>query len=263
MDIFDRIVDHYEESLNYFPNNNIIGIFLQGSQNYHLETSRSDVDTKLLVAPSFNEIALAKQPVSHTHVRSNNEHIDFKDIRLMIQTFRKQNINFIECLFTSYKMVTDKYASLWAELCNRKEDIAHYDPAYAVKSMMGQIRQKRKYLQNDSEGRHANIEKYGYDPKELHHIIRFEEFMRRYIAGESFEDCLIPKDRDYLIHVKEGWYDENEAVIKADLYVSLAEETADTFINTYKGAPNQEVSKFLDDMQIKFMKEALKEEFKQ
>jgi predicted nucleotidyltransferase len=101
----ERVVEHYNESLQYFPENKIIGIFLQGSQNYGLETKESDVDTKLIVAPSFKEFAFNLQPMSTTHVRKNNEHIDFKDVRLMFKTLKKQNLNFLEILFTDYCVI--------------------------------------------------------------------------------------------------------------------------------------------------------------
>ena len=100
-----RVFDHYNEALEYFPKNNIVGIFLQGSQNYRLETEFSDVDTKLMVTPTLDEICFNRAPHSTTHVRANDEHIDFKDIRLMLQTFRKQNLNFLEILFTDYKVI--------------------------------------------------------------------------------------------------------------------------------------------------------------
>ena len=82
--IMSGVKDHWEESLQYFSMNNIVGIFLQGSQNYNLDTPNSDIDTKLIVTPSFSDIAFNRKAVSTTHVRENNEHIDFKDIRLYI-----------------------------------------------------------------------------------------------------------------------------------------------------------------------------------
>ena len=39
----------------------------------------------------------------------NNEHIDVKDIRLMFDNFKKQNINFLEILFTKFGIVNEKY----------------------------------------------------------------------------------------------------------------------------------------------------------
>ena len=87
--IMKRVQDHYDEALQYFPEEQIVGVFLQGSQNYELDYEGSDVDTKLIVVPSFKDICLNKKPVSTTHVRVNDEHTDWKDIRLYMETFRK------------------------------------------------------------------------------------------------------------------------------------------------------------------------------
>ena len=259
--IEERLQEHYKEGLQYFSESNIFGLFLQGSQNYNLDTPYSDVDTKLLIIPTLREVALNLQPVSTTHVRKNNEHIDFKDIRLMIQTFRKQNINFIECLFTSYYIVNPDYFDIYGEMYDKREEIAHYDTCYAVKSMCGQVRQKRKYLCNDSEGRYSNIIKFGYDPKELHHIMRFEEFMDRYINGESFEDCLHTKQADYLKEVKLGKYSLEDAVKIADEYAERVEDMTQKYLSTYPDKEkNKEVAEFLDYIQEKIIRRAFEKE---
>lgn len=113
MMLFERMREHYEEALEYFDKDCIVGLFLQGSQNYGLDMPGSDVDTKLIVVPSFKDIAMNKKPISTTHVRANEEHIDWKDIRLYMQTFRKQNLNFLEILFTEYFIVNSLYAKEW------------------------------------------------------------------------------------------------------------------------------------------------------
>ena len=107
----ERVKEHYEEALEKFQKNNIVGIFLQGSQNYGLEIPESDVDTKLIITPSFKDIALNHKPISTTHVRANQEHIDFKDIRLYMETFRKQNLNFLEILFTDFFSINPLYVN--------------------------------------------------------------------------------------------------------------------------------------------------------
>ena len=71
-----RVKDHYEESLEYFKPNQIVLCALQGSQNYSLDLPTSDVDTKLIVLPSFKDIVLASKPISTTHIRANDEHTD-------------------------------------------------------------------------------------------------------------------------------------------------------------------------------------------
>ena len=80
------IEKHIMEATSMFPESRIVGVFLQGSQNYGLNTKDSDVDTKCILVPTFNDIALNKKPISTTHVLDNNEHLDLKDIRLYIET---------------------------------------------------------------------------------------------------------------------------------------------------------------------------------
>ena len=87
--VMDRVMEHLDEAKRFFSEDSIVGIFLQGSQNYDLDYEGSDIDTKLIVCPTFKEIAFNKKPISTTHVMENNEHIDFKDIRLYINEFRK------------------------------------------------------------------------------------------------------------------------------------------------------------------------------
>lgn len=70
-----------------------VGLFLQGSQNYNLDYEGSDIDTKAIMLPSFSDFVLNAKPLSTTHIMENNEHVDFKDIRLMFDCIKKQNVN--------------------------------------------------------------------------------------------------------------------------------------------------------------------------
>lgn len=49
-------------------------------------------------------------------MRANDEHIDFKDLRLMFQTFRKQNLNFVKYARIS-KILNPLYAEMEPALC--------------------------------------------------------------------------------------------------------------------------------------------------
>ena len=90
-EIFNRVKEHHEEakSLGY----NVVATILQGSQNYGLEIDceeyHSDVDTKCIVIPSFDDFCSNKGRISTTYVRANNEHIDFKDVGTLFELFRK------------------------------------------------------------------------------------------------------------------------------------------------------------------------------
>ena len=183
--IMNKMKEHYEEAKTLVPKKHIVLLALQGSQNYGLDYEGSDVDTKCIITPSFKEIALAKKPISTTHIRANDEHIDIKDIRLYMQTFRKQNLNFLEILFTPYCIFpNDNFKDLWQVLIDNREDIAHYDVVRSVKSMMGIASEKYFAMEHRYPSRAEWLDKFGYDPKQLSHLLRIEEYLQRYLAQE-------------------------------------------------------------------------------
>ena len=170
---------NYVTSLGY----NVLGVFLQGSQNYQLDYPGSDIDTKAIIIPSFIDFVLNRKPVSTTLIREDNSHIDLKDIRLMHDCFRKQNINFIEILFTKYKYLNPEYEAIYQPMFDNNERIAHYNNYAAVNCIAGMVYEKHKAMEHPYPTLIEKIEKYGYDNKQLHHIIRCEEFLKRYING--------------------------------------------------------------------------------
>ena len=260
--IKERVREHYNEALEHFPEDRIVGIFYQGSGNYGLDTTNSDVDTKLIVTPTFKDLAMNKQPVSTTHVRANEEHIDFKDVRLYIQTFRKQNLNFLEILFTPYAIVNPIYEKEWDKLVEARESITHYDPVRAIKSMQGVAYTKYKQLENESPSHIEAIKKFGYSPKELHHLLRVEEYISRYINGESYADCLLSKQSDYLVDVKMGCYMLDDARRIAKQSIETIDEMCDKFLKCCDNLVYEKVNELLDDVQYNIMKIAIEKEIR-
>ena len=259
--VMERLQDHYNEALEYFPEERIVGIFLQGSQNYGMEVPNSDVDTKLIVIPSFEDICFNRKPKSHTHIRENEEHIDFKDIRLMFQTFRKQNLNFIEILFTEYKIINPMYAEEWNKLVAQAEQVAHYNRFYAIKAMKGIALEKYHALKHPYPSKLAVLEKYGYDPKQLHHLLRVEEFLVRYIAEEPYRDCIHPTNADWLKAVKLGLYELPQAELIAKVSIDNIEKIC---YNFNKGCDwdvcDEQVDQLLDEVQKNIIKISLQRE---
>jgi predicted nucleotidyltransferase len=258
--IMEHVREHYNEALEHFPKDRIVGIFYQGSGNYGLDYEGSDVDTKLIVTPTFEDIAMNKKAVSTTHIRENEEHIDFKDIRLYIQTFRKQNLNFLEILFTKYAIINPMYKAEWDRLVKAREQISHYAPAQAIKSMKGIAMEKYHAMEHHYPARMAWIEKFGYDPKQLHHLIRVEEYIKRYIAGESYENCLCSEVPRYLQRVKVGFHNLDDARIIANNSIERISDMCNKYLETCSKEVDKEVDALLDDVQYNIMKIAIKKE---
>lgn len=240
---------------------NVLGVFLQGSQNYNLDYEGSDIDTKAIIVPSFEDFVLNKKPVSTTLILPSNEHIDLKDIRLMHECFRKQNINFIEILFTKYKYMNSEYDALYQPMFDNNERIAHYNNYAAVNCIAGMVFEKRKALCHPYEGLREKIEKYGYDNKQLHHILRCEEFLKRYINGVPYAECLIPTRPTYLISVKSGYgYSLEEAVEIADNVEFIVKNVKQFYMDTHDVVIDKEVDKIMNGVLIDVLKHSFKKE---
>lgn len=261
-DILMRVSEHYDEAKQHFSSDQIVGCFLQGSQNYRLDLPSSDVDTKLIVVPSFKEIALNSKPVSTTHIRANEEHIDFKDIRLYMETFRKQNLNFLEILFTPYALVNSDYNDEWQRLVNAREQIAHMNPWRAVKSMKGIALEKYHAMEHAYPSKVDVLAKHGYDPKQLHHLVRVDNYLTRYINGESYEECLIPDEVmiAFLLELKMGKWDLAAARSLAKYSLEHIEKIADDFLSKTSDQEDAEARELLQDVSYNIMKIAVEKE---
>lgn len=265
MEVMKRVREHLLDAHMIYAPDQTLGIFLQGSQNYKLDTPESDVDTKVLIFPTFEALAMDRKFISTTHIRQNNEHFDAKDIRHYLRTFRSQNINFMEILYTPYFVINPDYTDLWQELVQHKDTIVHYHPAKAVMSMCGQAESKYAAMYRRSEAKVDKIDKFGYDPKELCHLARFCYFLEFYTLGEKYEDCLVmPEEiRTKLIDYKQGKYTEPEARELREHYMENINRLKLDFFNNAVASdlePNKEVDEYLDDWQLRVMRRAMKKE---
>jgi hypothetical protein len=261
--IMERVQEHWKEALTLFPKDRIVGIFLQGSQNYGLDYEGSDIDTKLIVVPTWEDICFNRKPVSTTHIRANDEHIDLKDIRLMFQTFRKQNLNFMEILFTKYKIINPMYEEYWAELVEHNEKIVMYDPCGAVKTMKGIAMEKYHAMEHRYPAKAEIIDAWGYDPKQLHHLFRISEFIDRYCDGlERYADILIAKDGEWLKDIKKvsptqrPYFDLETARVQAKHALDNVLRRAEAYYEN-EIPKDEQVDVILDRIQEKIMRDAI------
>lgn len=250
---------HLEEFEKCYPKLTLLGIFIQGSQNYNLDIYtdeyKSDIDTKAIVIPSLEDVVMNKKPISTTHILSNNEHLDIKDIRLYFDAFKKQNINFVEILYAVDSLVSKEYLPYWRELVENRELIAHFNKNQAIRCMAGMSMEKKKALCHPYPTLKEKIEKYGYDGKQLHHIIRLFDFITCYCLGGTFQQCLTDYQphKEEMMKAKRSEYSLEEAIKLAEQYDNFTNEIKNLNL-TEQDEINQEAFDLLNKIQYNIIK---------
>lgn len=221
--IKNRLKAHYKyiESLGY----EIIGIFLQGSQNYNLDIYEkdytSDIDTKCIVLPTLDNLIKGNQMTS-TKYDFEGEQIDVKDIRVMMEMWKKQNQSYLEILFTDYKIINPKYKSYLKEILDMKNDIVQLNPPQLARCIKGMSGEKVVALEHEYPATVEKIKKFGYDPKQLASIVRLTHLIENlFDKNMNFKDAILYTDddlRNYMLNIKKGKIKLEEARELATMY---------------------------------------------
>lgn len=139
MTIQEKLCQHYRVACNHFGEDVVLGVFLYGSQNYGTNTEVSDVDTKCILIPDLYHLACKPYKTKHLKVGFDGGVCECMTIQHMVANWKKQNINFVEILFTPYYIINPKFVLIWDKfVCDNREDIAHYDVKKAILSMAHQ-----------------------------------------------------------------------------------------------------------------------------
>ena len=99
-----------------------------GSMNYGIfKPNISDVDTKLIVLPSYEQLIWGKR-LSTEYKIPNGELCNVMDIRHYIDNLLKQSINFLETLFSNYGYETNTtfFPLLYEHQSDYTESLFHF-----------------------------------------------------------------------------------------------------------------------------------------
>lgn len=237
---------------------------LYGAQNYRMETPQSDLDFKAVVLPTLEDIVSGKDPVSTT-IGFMDGQIDIKDVRCMFKNYEKMNTNFLETLFTDYYVVKSQYTDEWNELRSLAEEIAYADGKRALHAFLGMAKQKQHALCHPFESKKEVLDKFGYDPKQLCHILRLHYMMSRYVMGIPYADLLklnTAQDSqvEHLKKIKTGevYFPIEEAKASADEHVKQMEQIVEEWQDSFEF--NQEPFDKMNEIKARIIKRELKNE---
>lgn len=260
--IMRRLQEHYDYLISH--GYNVIGLFLQGSQNYELdiysEEYFSDIDSKAIILPSLEDIVSSIKPLSTTIVLENNEHIDVKDIRIWKEMFLKENISYIEILYTDFFIVTPGFEDVINDLQSHADDIVSYDLSRFVKTIWGMALEKQKALRHPYPTIVDKIEKFGYDPKQLHHIVRLNYFMKYFKWTGSIQSSFIPTQsaKEYLLKIKQGYLSNDIVDMIADIHMEELKTNVDEFVEN-NVCVHESTKEWLDKLVYNIMIKDIKE----
>ena len=222
--IMKKVQETFKELSNYKKileekGYKVIYIGLYGSQNYNLDDEESDIDVKAIIMPTLHDIIFRK--VTSATIECEKGNIDVKDLITFYDVIKKGNFSYIESIQTKYS-IGDKYIKeLFSQFKVNK------------KSMLGAMYEKRKALTHEYPSKTKEFEKWGFDPKQHHHILRLYdllEYNMMYNENKSFleyENLDIRRQR--LIDFKRNKNNISKSIIEeeSDLIIERARQLID------------------------------------
>ncbi len=217
----------------------VIYVGLYGSQNYNLHDEESDIDVKTIILPSLHDIIFRK--VTSTTIECEKGNIDVKDLLTFYEVIRKGNFSYIESIQTPYS-IGDKYIK---ELFSRFK--------VNKKSVLGAMYEKRKALTHEYPSKHQEFEKWGYDPKQHHHILRLYDLLSYDLLYNENKSYLRYEDTDIrrreLINFKRNVNNISKTIIEddSDLIIEKAKNLIDYNYAYEVENIDDEINKYIED----------------
>lgn len=226
MDRKEKVMKRLQEHYNYLKQQGHEIVFLahQGSYNYNLDYEKSDIDSKAVILPSFEDFVHGKSPFSYTYILDNEEHIDTKDVRKMCEMWQKENISYIELLYSDFIIINPEYKDLVNELIKHRDDIVNINPDQFLRRIAGISKEKVKALCHPYPNLIEKINKYGFDGKQLSHCVRLNEFISRYAVNkEPIKDCYISRIPEILINYKQNLNSTGQHYLPVQAAIEICE----------------------------------------
>ncbi|MDY6093905.1 MAG: nucleotidyltransferase domain-containing protein [Candidatus Enteromonas sp.] len=170
-------------------NRKIVFAFLQGSQNYRLDTPSSDQDIKAFCIPSFEDFYQQKQ-VSLT-IDYPHGQVTIHDLRMLPKLLEKMNPTYLESFHSLYSFVRNESGVL--EMGKSILSPALFDELFRsnfdtwVRAAVSYFQKKQNEMHKATPNRAPVIAQYGYDVKSASHAFRMHYLIHGLIdvGGEA------------------------------------------------------------------------------
>ena len=211
----------------------VIYIGLYGSQNYNVDDELSDIDCKAIILPTLHDIIFRK--VTSKTIECENGSIDVKDLITFYDVIKKGNFSYIESIDTPF-YIGDLYI---------KYLFQQFRPN--LKSILGAMYEKRKALTHEYPSKKEEFEKWGFDPKQYHHILRLATLLE-FGGGKSYLEY-VGDSAKIMIDIKRNKFNYSKTFVENECDGII--EAAKSFIpKDYQYTSiniDEEINKYIED----------------
>lgn len=246
MDTVKMQVQKLKEMTEY-AGRKVVLVAKVGSVNYNLDDELSDVDYKVYVLPTAEDLYSGNRFVS-----SVTGDVDYTvhDVRDLEKQLFKSNVNFVEVLF-SVELTTT--VPQMRELVQMREDVARMNLPYLYDACFGMMYNKMKSFDKGTKDTAPLVEKYGYCTKSFMTTYRGLDFLLRYHGNgfTSFEKAVryTNEERALMLAMKHGKFTREEASAMVDeLRKRLEVAKVDFKSTSLNEETNQTVHELLFDL---------------
>ena len=190
MSIMEHVKAHHDKIID-LRGGEVVMTSLIGSQNYGLDTEKSDYDTFSLVLPSFENLAFAKDPVAGEYDVEDGKCM-YKDIRIALNLLKKPSPNSLEVFFSNYVYINPRYKEIIDNYINyppHAQYVMHCSYQHMIDACVGMSKQLA--TRNMPSG------------KKLSHAIRMKNMLPYYLDNLYAKDLLKIHDEDDLLLAQE------------------------------------------------------------
>lgn len=158
---------------------------IAGSHLFGLETPESDIDYRgVFINADYQEILGLNE---HKIIKKESEDLLFFELRHYLSHLKKSNVSSIELLFAeNFQTITEEFKII------QENKYSLIDSNYLFSSLTGYIQGELRLANGERTGalgskRKAQIEKYGFSPKNFSHLIRLA-----YCGEMFFKNSIFP-----------------------------------------------------------------------
>lgn len=227
MEVTEELLKNIAEQTETLAGRKIIFFFVQGSQNYNLDTPASDVDCKAFVLPTFEDLYYGNQ--YSTTLDFDFGQVTVHDIRMLPDLLFKMNPTYVELFFAKYVYFPhpELKQALEKEIPELLDNAVFFDELFRIckyrflASMIGTFNKKIKEMNSPTPSRKEVVEQYGYDIKSASHAIRYfrlltliVSFIREQIHARPYQIFASEirledeRARNMLLEIKLGQFDK-------------------------------------------------------